>query len=155
MKADFTDVTLNEKEALSCSPGRGEACGLSGAPEHKQHHLSRAVKTAGRHRNRSGRHEVVANFFLLFCKLWLIICYITMTLLGLGTDSRAKVLCGRKMCMKWKTTNLLRGFLSSRPSAAIVQTSYGKHPFSHLSVQAASLTFQISFGGRVILHRHA
>lgn len=71
---------------------------------------------------------------VVFCfvfLLWLTTFYIIMTRLGLGTDSPAKVLCGRKMCTKWKTTNLLRGFSSSRRSAAIVQTSYGKRPLMH------------------------
>lgn len=31
MKAGFSDVTPNEKEALSCGPGRGKACGPSTA----------------------------------------------------------------------------------------------------------------------------
>ena len=63
------DVTLNEKEALSCGPGRGEACGLSArsTPAETHQHLSGAVKTPGHHRNRSGQHEVVAvQFFFLF-----------------------------------------------------------------------------------------
>ncbi|KAM3598435.1 uncharacterized protein V6R79_018025 [Siganus canaliculatus] len=47
VKADFTDVTLNEKEALSCSPIRRKACGLSGAHKQREHHLSGAVKRPG------------------------------------------------------------------------------------------------------------
>lgn len=71
--------------------------------------------------------------------LWLTIFYIIMTQLGLGTVSPAKVLCGRKMCMKWKTTNLLRGFSSSRRSAAIAQISYGKHPVCKLPLTLIDL----------------
>lgn len=83
---------------------------------------------------------------VVFCfvfLLWLTIFCTIMTQLGLGTDSPAKVLCGRKMCMKWKTTSLLRGFSSSRRSAAIVQTSYGKHPLSHISLDRISVTLQL------------
>ena len=79
------------------------------------------------HRNRT-ENEVVAVVLSPPAPLWLTIFCIIVTQLGLGIDSLAKVLCGRKMCMKWKTTNLLRGFSSSRRSAATVQTSYGKHP---------------------------
>lgn len=61
-----------------------------------------------------------------FSPLWLTIFYIIMTQLGLGIDSLVKVLCGKKMCMKWKTTNLRRGFSSSRRFAATAQTLYGR-----------------------------
>lgn len=53
----------------------------------------------------------------------------------MGTDSHEKVLCDRKMCTKWKTISLLLGFSSSRRSAAIVQTSYGKLRFYTLKAK--------------------
>lgn len=126
VKAASADVSVNEKEALSCDPGRGKACGLSSSAP-----APTLAKRPQPHRNRSGQHEVGGCvIFLCFLppppQLWLTTFYITMTLPGSGTDSPAKVLCGRKTCMKWKTTSSLPGFSSSRRSAATVQTSYGK-----------------------------
>lgn len=51
------------------------------------------------HRNRT-EHEVVAVVLSPPAPLWLTIFCIIVTQLGLGIDSLAKVLCGRKMCMK-------------------------------------------------------
>ncbi|TNN85461.1 Protein kinase C alpha type [Liparis tanakae] len=53
VEADFADVTLDEKEALSCGRGRGEACGLSGAPPAETPPRQRCDRR-GAHRNRIG-----------------------------------------------------------------------------------------------------
>lgn len=116
-----------KKKRSAVSPRRGEACGLWGAPWQKHHHLSRAVETRISQTSVGTTRSCGCVVFFL-PPLWLTIFYIIMTQLGLGTDSPAKVLCGRKMCMKWKTTSLRRGFSSSRRFAAIAQTLYGKHP---------------------------
>lgn len=82
--------------------------------------------------------------FVLFLSpsspLWLTIFYITTTQPGLGTDSPAKVLCDRKTCTKWKTTNLSRVFSSSRRSAATAQILYGEQ-----SVFVQRFTFKCTF----------
>lgn len=57
--------------------------------------------------------------------LWLIIFTLT-NLWSWRTDLPAKVLCGRKTCMKLKIINSPPDFLNSRPSAAIAKTSSGK-----------------------------
>lgn len=135
MKAHFVDVTLNEKEALSCAPcRRRDACGLRGASEQISTSLVKKLE------NRPGAQislgtarscGSVVFCFVLFLSpsspLWLTIFYITTTQPGLGTDSPAKVLCDRKTCTKWKTTNLSRVFSSSRRSAATAQILYGEH----------------------------
>lgn len=86
--------------------------------------------------------------FVLFISpsspLWLTIFYITTTQPGLGTDSPAKVLCDRKTCTKWKTTNLSRVFSSSRRSAATAQILYGEHPLCLSSGSLLKCTFNLS-----------
>lgn len=128
LKADFADVTSDEKEALSCCPCRGEAC-----VREERSALSRAV------RGDQGRTDNTKLWPFHFTPLWLTIFYIIVTQLGLGTDSPAKGLYGRKMCTKWKIINLPQGFSSNRRFAAIAQTLYGKHPIHFYSKYLTAL----------------
>lgn len=66
------------------------------------------------------------NYSLLFLQ-WLMSYKATSNPhLTLRIDSPVKVLWGRKTSMKWKTTNLLRGFSSSRLSAVTALTLFGE-----------------------------
>lgn len=121
VKADFSDVTLDEKEALSWDPRRGGVRSGEALSD-----LSGAARRADREHT-IGRGKLWLQVSPLLA-LWLTIFYITTTRPGSGTDSPGKALCDRKTCMKWKTTSLLQGFLSSRRSAAIARILYGKHP---------------------------
>lgn len=125
VKAVFVDVTVNEKEALSCAPCRRrlEACGPPGGSRHFHQ------RRAGPLDNRWGQARTFAfnSVPILLPTSWLIIFYITMTRPGLGTDSPAKALCVRRTSTKLKTTNLSRVFLSSRRSAATARILYGEH----------------------------
>lgn len=129
-----TSLWMKKRRSAALHAG-GETRAVCEEPASRYlHHLSRSLRTDLELRYRSGQHEVVALVFFGFLflppssPLWLTIFYITTTLPGLGIDSLAKVLCDRRTCTKWKTTNLSRVFSSSRRSAAIAQILYGEHP---------------------------
>lgn len=72
-------------------------------------------------------HYSSRNYSLVFLQ-WLISYKATTNPhLTLQIDSPVKVLWGRKTSMKWKTTNLLRGFSNSRLSAVIARTLFGEY----------------------------
>lgn len=137
VKAVFIDVTVNEKEALSCAPcrRRREACGLRGGSRHIHQHQYKSREQTWTFGQSVGTSRSCGSEFFLFLPpplylstLWLTIFYITMTRPGLGTDSPAKALCDRKTCTKLKTTNLPRVFSSNQRSAATARILYGEHP---------------------------
>lgn len=128
MKPDFSDVTLDEKEALRRDPRRGGVRSGEAFP---------AQTTCREQRGDRGSRTHASVGTSCGCSppphpppltLWPTIFYIITTRPGSGTDLLGKALCGRKMCTKWKTTSLLPGSLSSRRFAAIARILYGKQP---------------------------